>query len=354
VEIVFRADASLTIGSGHVMRCLTLAAALRDRQRASVSFLCRDQPGHLCDLIETRGFVVRRLTGAVPASPASWEHDAEETRAAIGSSGRRVDWLVVDHYGLDRRWAGTLRPLANRLMVIDDLADRAHECDLLLDQNVIGGMLARYVGKVPETCTVLLGPTFAMLQPEYEELHGRTPARTGPVRRLFIFMSGGDAPNLAGRVLDVFLSLGRTDVEADVAVVAGSPHSDALRRRAAAHANVRVHCGLPTLAPLMARADLAIGAAGATSWERLCLGLPALVVTMAGHQEPVAAELQRQGLVQWLGHHDQVTDATIRRALGALLEHGLDADWSRRCRAVVDGRGVSRVCDAMMSSARAS
>jgi len=344
------------------MRCLTLAAALRDRHGARVSFVCRDRRGHLGDLIETRGFLVRLLPAAISdanagagpadASNPSWDRDAEETRAAIASVGRRPDWLIVDHYGLDRRWTGALRSWVHRLMVIDDLADRAHECDLLLDQNVIGGMLDRYVGKVPDTCTLLLGPTFAILQPEYAGLHDCTPARTGPVRRLFIFMSGGDAGNLTGRALDVFLSLGRSDVEVDVAIVAGSPHADVLRRHAAVHAHVHVHCGLPTLAPLMARADLAIGAAGATSWERLCLGLPALVVTMAEHQQPVAAELQREGLIQWLGHDDQVTDATIRGALGEFLEHGLDAEWSRRCRAVVDGRGVSRVCGAMIASVR--
>ena len=344
------------------MRCLTLASALREHG-AAISFICRNHDGHLCHLIEKRGFSVSRLstpraetqgkhrsTYAV-CSASSWQEDAEQTRAAIGALGVEPDWLVVDHYNLDQRWESALRTSADRIMVIDDLADRKHDCDLLLDQNLVGHLSTRYVGKVPATCGVLLGLSYALLQPIYAELHDRVPPRDGAVRRILVFMGGADQDNLTGRALAAFLSLDRPDIDVDVVFPTGSPCAQAVREQAAGHANVHLHCDLPTLAPLMAQADVAIGAAGATSWERLCLGLPALVITAADHQRPLADEQQRRGLIRWLGHHDQVTESTVKQALEELIEQGLDVKWSNRCHATVDGRGVQRVCEALSGGA---
>jgi len=357
-RVVVRTDASLAIGTGHVMRCLTLASALR-KHGAAVSFICREHDGHLCHLIEKCGFSVSRLPAprAVPHDrydfaqtvhlASSWQEDVEQTRAAIGDSGAEPDWLVVDHYNVDQRWESALRTSVDRIMVLDDLADRMHDCDLLLDQNLVGQRSTRYVGRVPATCAVLLGVRYALLQPIYAELHNRVPARGGPVRRMLVFMGGADQENLTGRTLAAFLSLDRPDIDIDVVFPSGSPCAQAIREQAVGHANVNLHCDLPTLAPLMAKADLAVGAAGATSWERLCLGLPAVVVTLADHQRPIADEQQQQGLIRWLGHHDQVTKSTIRQALKELIQQGLDVEWSNRCRATVDGLGVQRVCEAL-------
>ncbi len=356
--MIVRTDASTTIGHGHVMRCLTLASALRERG-AEVSFVCRNHDGHLCDLIEERGFVVSRLPAPkaglqaedAPAYVAwlgsSEQEDAEQTHAVIEASGAKPHWLVVDHYAIGRRWESALRTSAERIMVIDDLADRLHDCDLLLDQNLVAQMHTRYADKVPAGCRMLLGPEYALLQPIYTELHDRMPPREGPIRRILIFFGGTDCDNLTGRTLAAFLRLNRPDIDVDVVITASGPHAAAIRQQVAGHANIHVHSSLPTLAPLIAKADLAVGAGGATSWERLCLGLPSVVVTLAENQKPVAHELHRLELVYLLGHKDKVTDASIETLLRKLTSRSLEPAWSRNCKDIVNGGGIDRVVNLM-------
>ena len=361
LTVIVRADASSAIGTGHVMRCLALAGALT-RKGVEVSFVCREHEGHLCDLIEEQGFVVQRLpvpagefgAGSTPFHAAwlgvSWQEDAEQTCAAIGAQGVKPDWLVVDHYALDHRWERFLRPVVGRIFVIDDLADRDHDCDLLLDQNLVADLHTRYTGKVPIDCGLLLGPEYALLQPLYAELHDRLPPREGPVRRILVSFGGADHDNLTGRTLAAFLELNYPDIGVDIVLSDNSPYVSAIRDQAVGHANIHLHGNLPTLAPLMARADLAVGAAGTTSWERLCLGLPALVVTLAENQRPIAEGLHRQGLVRWLGHKNEVSEQSIGQALAVAIEGGIGEEWSQRCRSSVDGRGVDRIGTALTIS----
>ena len=348
MHVVFRADASTRIGTGHEMRCLTLAESLR-RAGDSVQFVSRELPGHLCDVVEQRGIAVHRLAAAGESHGwlgVEWSRDAQETRQAI-AHGPRADWLVTDHYGLDERWERALRNTAANVLAIDDLADRSHDCDVLLDQNLVARMDERYDGLLPAHCRALLGPRYALLQPEYAELRASAQARRGPIRRILLFFGGADLSDLTSRGVRAFLSLRRTDVMLDVVIPASGSSADTTRRLAEGHDNVVLHERLPTLAPLMHRADLAIGGGGATSWERLCLGLPALVVTLADNQRRIAEELHRRGLIVWLGHEDEVDESLIARALDAQLARGADEAWSTRALATVDGRGAERVVGAL-------
>jgi UDP-2,4-diacetamido-2,4,6-trideoxy-beta-L-altropyranose hydrolase len=360
-KIVFRTDASHGIGSGHVVRCLTLADGLM-KAGAKVSFVCREHEGNLCELVEERGIEVVRLPPEsgqqayefYPAHAAwlmsTWEDDAARTLDAICAQGTKPDWLVVDHYALEERWHRALRPAVGRILAIDDVADRRHDCDLLLDQNLVANMYNRYERLVPASCDLLLGPEYALLQPAYSELRSCTPDRRGPVRRILVFFGGADGDNLTGLAIDAVLGLGRPDLEVDIVVSPGSPNYEGIRRQVKGHANLHLHGRLPTLAMLMMKADLAIGACGATNWERLSLGLPAIVVTVAENQRPVAQELHRCGLIRWLGHRDEVSEDSLREAMAGLMAQGLPVDWSIRCRAVVDGFGLGRVIDRMGAS----
>ena len=356
LQVVFRTDASRAIGTGHVMRCLSLAGVLVERG-AEVSFICREHDGHLCDLIEERGFIVHRLPAPDKESEAettpthatwlgaTWQEDADQTGAVIKVLGAKPNWLVVDHYALDSRWEHALRPLVGRILVIDDLADRAHDCDLLLDQNLVADMQAHYIGKVPEDCHLLLGPEYALLQPIYAELHDRIPPREGPVRRILISFGGADRDNLTGRVLAAFLSLNCPDIDVDVVISDSSPYAPGIRDQVAGHANIHLHGNLPTLAPLMARADLAIGAAGTTSWERLCLGLPTIVITIANNQRAIAHDLHSKRLICWIGHTDEVNLVLIQSSLSHVINSNLIFSWSSRCKISCDGLGIYRVSD---------
>lgn len=165
MNISFRTDASLQIGTGHVMRCLTLADELR-RQGADIVFICREHPGNLIDLIEGKGHPVVRLLQADAEYMAtsedvthatwlgvSWQQDAAETLTALGNT--QPEWLIVDHYALDRRWGQKLRLHVGKIMVIDDLADRLHDCDLLSDQNLYPAMESRHDKLIPDNCQKL-------------------------------------------------------------------------------------------------------------------------------------------------------------------------------------------------------
>ncbi len=352
MAVVIRCDASVRIGSGHVMRCLSLAEALRADGVAS-TFMCRSQQGDLCILIEARGFQVIRLRGEYPGSgqkpgqdeqsPQSVSDDARETVAAIAELPDRPQWLVVDHYGLDQAWERMLRNVVERILVIDDRANRVHDCDLLLDQNLVPQMLSRYRGKVPASCSLLLGPKYALLQSVYAGLHDRVPEREGAVARILVFFSGADVENLTGAVISGLLQMNRPDIKIDAVISGVNTHLAEIRSQISGHGHMVLHVDLPSLAPLLVQADLAIGAAGTTTWERLCLGLPALVVTLSENQEPVAEYLHELGLVDWLGRSSEIGVAKILAAVSRVVAEGLAADWSRRCAATVDGRGAARV-----------
>ena len=359
MRVVFRVDASASIGTGHVMRCLALAQGLESAGGQAI-FVCRELSGHFCDEIAANGFTVLRLPAdatwvakdggdQVPHAAwlgTSWQQDAAQVSAALEHL-KPIDWLVVDHYGLDVRWESALRPLTKQLMAIDDLFDRSHDVDLLLNQNILHGSCANYAELVPGACRLLLGPRYALLQSRYRELRSRLPARSGKIERVLVYFGGVDAANLTGRSLMALDAAGCGDLDIDVVLPVAGPHAESIRAMAARLPGAHVHDTLPSLAPLMATADLAIGAGGTTSWERLCLGLPALVVTLSDNQLMIAETLQANGLARWLGHHHEISVEILADALRPLLQEGLVPDWSVGCRAAVDGAGVERVAALM-------
>lgn len=359
MKVVFRTDGSLRIGQGHVRRCLTLANALREHG-AEIHFVCREHLGHLCDLISHRGFVVHRFPLAEEAAThlpshagwlgASWEIDAEQTHQVIQGLGGTADVLVVDHYAVDRKWETALRPSATRILAIDDLADRIHDCDLLLDQNFFSNLSIRYEGKVPPECVTLLGPRYALLQPVYAELHSRVALRDGPVSRIFVFFGGADTEDLTGLSVAAFQQLGRRDIQLDVVMTEKNACYQGIEKAIEGWSNIRLQGTLPSLGPLMAAADLAVGAGGATVWERFCLGLPSIVVSLAENQKPVCEELARSGLIEYLGHMDLVNMQALRNALFRLIDLKSISERSRDCHAICDGEGAGRVVETILSS----
>lgn len=351
MNVCFRVDASDTIGSGHFTRCLTLANALRERG-VTCGFVTRRHEGTLASLARTLNFDVTELP-LMPAQTdqsesgyagwigATWQEDAKQTAQAIGPDG--VDWLVVDHYGLDRRWEEAMRASCGKILAIDDLADRQHDCDLLLDQNLVAGMTTRYDGLVPEGCGMMLGTDYALLQPDYANLRDRIPAREGAVGRILVYFGGADRHNLTGRAVRALLDLAMDHVFIDVVANPESPFASDLADLAKRSPNVALHNRQKSLATLMAQADLALGAAGTTSWERCCMGLPTLLVTLAENQRHIAAELDNQKLAVWIGDVATITVEDIKQAVRRVVAQGSLYAWSAGVAKAVDGRGCERV-----------
>jgi UDP-2,4-diacetamido-2,4,6-trideoxy-beta-L-altropyranose hydrolase len=274
----------------------------------------------------------------------SLERDAGQTLQAL--EGLAPAWLVVDHYGLDARWERLLRPACGLLMAIDDLADRAHECDLLLDQNWHGpGAGARYAGLVPARCEQCLGPQFALLKPEFAQLKALMPARDGQVRRVLVFLGGSDAGNQTAKVLDALARAPFAHLLVDVVIGVNHPDPQGIAAQVAARPGSGLHHNLPSLAGLMARADLMIGAGGATTWERMSLGLPSIVISLAANQTPINAALRDAGYVDFLGEMDAVCPDQIAAALAACLAQPARLKrQSMAIEALSPGNGAGAIC----------
>lgn len=365
-RILVRCDASHSIGTGHVIRCRTLARELQ-RRGGDPLFLCRRQQGDLIDLLaqEFRVLVLpdqsllscerlqgRELYGAWLG--CSQSKDAADCLYALNQAGiTSASWLVVDHYGLDASWeteviAGlTGGDSPTKLLVIDDLADRTHQADLLLDQNFFGDTTdQRYKGFVPSQCCQLLGPHYALLGQEYAQLHQLVPART-ELRRVLVFFGGVDPDNLTARTLEALMDPALANLVVDVVLGQQSPHRQSVEELVAHRAHTTLHGPISSLAGLIARADLAIGAGGATTWERACLKLPSLVVAIAENQVPFAEALHDAGYLQLLGDQTTVSAEQIRSALLARIADTCQQDAGGN---LTDGFGASRLALAMLGS----
>jgi UDP-2,4-diacetamido-2,4,6-trideoxy-beta-L-altropyranose hydrolase len=302
------------------MRCLTLADQLRGAG-AEVAFICRDVPGAMFDLLDTRGYRNVKLGGSA-TSAAAQHDDARESIRAVGqlfSSG--ADWLVVDHYELDAEWERLLRPATRRLMVIDDLANRPHDCDLLLDQNYYRALDLRYQKLVPEQCVTLLGPEYVLLRPEFSEARQRLRTRDGVVRRILVFFGGSDPANQTQQVLEALSLLERPDIEVDVVVGSVNPRRHVIQALCDALPNVTFHSQVSNMAELIANADLGVGAGGAAMWERCCLGLPAITVVFAANQERTTEDVAATGAIEYLGWSDQLGPVDYARAIDEMINN---------------------------------
>lgn len=330
MRIAIRADASKVIGSGHVMRCLALAEALR-RAGGDIVFLCRRLPGHLGKEIRRLGF-----------EPIWAEGEGQGEHKLLGG----IDLLIVDHYDLDERWERSMRPLARRIMVIDDLADRPHDCDLLLDQNLLPALDTRYQGLVPDGCRLLLGPGYALLRDEFYASAANVRERTG-LAHLLLFFGGGDGENLTARALR---ELHDSDFTADVVIGASNPHHDEIAALCRAGGGRYIlHVQTERMAELMARADLALGAGGGSHWERCLLGLPALVVTVAENQRETTRLLHEKGACLWLSEAASLSSNAFRQVLDDLSRNPQRlAAMSRAARAIIPKTGgTGRVVEAV-------
>lgn len=311
MKVAFRVDASTLTGMGHVMRCVTLAGALREHV-AEIVFICRPQPGDSINWIRERGFTVLELSSSTSVTPIDCllEGDAEDTLRLL-ADGAAVDWLIVDHYGVNHHWERALRRVARRILVIDDLANRNHDCDLLLDQNFYCNGEHRYDGLLPSHCQVFLGPAYVMLRDEFYELKKHVRRRDGSIRHVLCFYGASDP---TGETLKAVMALQAPGMEAltvDVVVGAANPQRESIAVLCEKLPNFTFHCQTDRMAELCARADLALGAGGSANWERAFLGLPSLVTITADNQTETTRAMASMGGVWLLGEAASVTDATI-------------------------------------------
>ena len=354
MNVIFRVDSSDRIGTGNLMRCLTLAEALRATGTA-VHFFCRQLPGALIALLKQRKFPITVLpapakSDGFPDSDgyASWlgvsqREDADQVIDRL--DGKKANWPVVDHYGLDIEWENRLTPYVDAIMVIDDMANRSHNCRLLLDQNFSAE--ERYQHLVPRNCTMLLGPGFALLGPEYSAYRNSQSRCRGAIKRVLVYFGGSDTHNMSDIAMQALSSSRLQHLLVDLVIGPNNPHQTTLRQTYTSRPSTCIYQAQVHLADLMAQADLAIGGGGATTWERMCLGLPSLVVTCAANQVPLAKSLHREKLIWLIGDATCVAAADIYAAVVSQLSGQYRDHLATTARQICDGSGTLRVVKAL-------
>lgn len=298
MRVLFRVDASVTIGSGHIMRCITLAKALL-KQGAACHFACRNNEGHLLDLLQQAGFKTLSL-------PAELYCEDDDALATLGLITEPYQLLVIDHYQLGQRYGRLMRQRCQNIMVIDDLANRPLDCDLLLDQNLLPNMDSRYRSLVPASCQQLLGPRYALLREEFYQQHG--PRKSN---HLLVSFGGSDEQNLTSLAIEAIASLKSFPITADIVIGLNNPWQVSIKQQCAQLSNVKLHIQTDAMAVLMQKAQLMLGAGGATHWERCVTGLPALVVTVAENQLATTQYLDKLGACVWLGSPANISKKTM-------------------------------------------
>jgi UDP-2,4-diacetamido-2,4,6-trideoxy-beta-L-altropyranose hydrolase len=304
MKAIFRVDSSLKMGTGHVMRCLTLAQVLKENG-ANVEFICRKHEGSLIGKIRSSGFVVHELkvfeeteVGTKLAHShwlgATQQQDADDCIEIL--KAEKSNWLIVDHYALDEQWQKRLKSYYEKLMVIDDLADRKHQCDLLLDQN-FGRSSQEYEDLMPKASKLLTGSEYSLLRPEFEKFRkfSLNRRKDGKFKNLLINMGGTDPDNITGKVVDR-LQTASLPEDVIITIIMGktAPHLQSVISSANnLPYKSEVKVDVDNVAEIMANTDIAIGASGSTTWERCCLGVPTLQLIAAYNQEFIAQKLDK-------------------------------------------------------------
>ena len=368
MKFIFRTDASVQIGAGHVMRCITVAEYLRSKGH-QCEFICKDLVGNLSSRISKAGFLCHLITkndkqlcnenkfnegDYSDCSDVCIALDAGQTIGIVKND--KVDWLIVDNYSLDDRWEAQLTDYVDRIMVIDDLANRCHCCDLLLDQTFDRNAFA-YNGLVTNHVTMLCGSNYILLRPEFFEFRGASLARREvPVfKNLLVSLGGMDENNITSSVLKILpgASLPQ-DLRITVLLEETAPWLSSVHKLASLLPwDAKVLSSVDNVAELMMQSDLAIGAAGTSSWERCALGLPTILLVLAENQKEIARKLLHHGAVLSVDNVNNL-DAELIEILSRIHEAPhLLADMSKAASSVIVANGLDALSEKLEGNLRA-
>lgn len=340
------------------MRCLTLANQLL-KQGAEVIFICRHLTPALANLLDQNKISFKKLATSIQPLvnssqterysdwlETSQELDAEATIEAI--SANKPAWLIVDHYALDHIWETKMKPYSNKIMVIDDLANRTHNCDLLLDQNYYGDDTNPYSNLVDQNCKVLIGPRFALLRPEFQRLRNTIQPKNNKIQRVLIFFGGIDLNDMTSKAIEAISMINENSFVVDVVIGDQHPNKESIVNTCEL---LGYECYVQTneMAQLIAQADLCIGAGGSATWERCALGLPCITFILAENQHNLTVQAAKACLTYVPSPSKNLIE-TIRLHFSALYNNAPLREYiSNKAMQFVDGEGALRVAKELKS-----
>lgn len=356
MKFMFRVDSSFEIGTGHVMRCLTLATALKEKGHECI-FISRNHAGNLISHIKQKGFIVYSLNQDDKDFVAIDEYqrwvgvpeqlDAEQVVNLIVDMN--IDCCIVDHYGLSAIWENIIRLSVAKIVVIDDLANRKHSANIILDCGLEHNIDDYQKLNDWEGGIYLLGAQYALLRPEFAQLRGNIQSEreyTFNPLKILLNLGGVDKNNVTGQILELLNQLKPYQKIEVTAVLGGSnPWLQHIKLMASAlNFPCNVLSNVSNMAELMIGHDIAIGAAGSTTWERCCLGLPTIMVCIADNQKKIAESLNRKGVAISL-MQDELETLLIQN-IHQLNSRKL-SKMRRKSFEITDGLGVSRLVSQM-------
>lgn len=312
MKIIIRTDASIKIGTGHVMRCLTLAHLLRGKG-AEVTFICSNAKGNLIEFIEKQDYEVYKISGC-----RDYKEDGKYTSNILNSLS--ADLLIIDHYHIGLEWESIVKDQNKniKIMVIDDLANREHVCDILLDQNYFKEYQNRYNYLVPMHCKKLLGPKYLLLRQEFYD--GNEPIeKKQSTKNILVFYGGSDPTNETLKVLQALNKVDCSKLTPHIVVGLANVHNEKIRK-ICEERNYSYYLQIDYLSRLMQEADFALGAGGVTMWERCFLGLPSIVTIVADNQKESTQAAADFGAIWNLGWHEGVRVSDLVDIFNRALE----------------------------------
>jgi len=336
-QVIIRADATVEIGSGHLMRCLALAQTLRTAGVA-VTFVAACQ-SKLQKRLQCEGFQVALVEHVYP-DPADWTITARILQSHPNA------WVVLDGYHFDAAYQESIKTAGHRLLVIDDTAGlNQYFCDILLNQNIHAEQLHYNLSR--RDTRLLLGPRYALLRREFLNRMAWAWERKTPdmARKVLVTLGGADSENQTLKVLQALQLSKIAGLEATIVAGSTNPHLQSLQA-ACRQSQPPMHLiyNALNMAELMCGADMAVSAGGSTCWELAFMGLPALVIILAENQRLVAEGLEQTGAAVNLGWYESLSPAKLSRALKQLVFRPREREKMTVCgRKLVDGSGPQRV-----------
>ena len=339
-NILFKIESNKEIGTGHLMRCLTLANALRDSGN-SVYFLLNDTDRSSINLIKKMRFNIIFLKNQKRNNISILE-DAFLTKKNIEKNNLESSYLVIDNYKIDKKWEVILRKTVKKIILIDDMANREHDCDVLIDQNYfIKNMANRYSKLVPKKCKLFLGPKFAIIRPEFLVLKKKVKIRNS-LKKILISFGGTDPTNETMKILKIIKKSKFNNIKFIIISGRLNAHKTEIKNICKKFKNIVFYSHTKKIADIMLDVDLSFGGGGTTTWERCFVELPTIATILTKNQKAIVESMTKIGCMMNLGSAKKLTKNDYENALDSINSKKL-TKMSQACEKFIDGKGVYRL-----------
>lgn len=347
MKAIFRCDSGKLIGSGHLSRCILLAKFL-ERYGYNVEFISRNHKGNFNHIILNNNFKLNQLElkkinlHDKNNSYKSWlgasvEEDVNDTIEIIKYANPSL--LIVDHYAVDEEWEKQVKKYTKKILVIDDLANRKHFCDILIDNNYLENFQERYDGLTNKKCIRLLGPSYTFINPSYFKFKKNNLNFKKNVQKILIYMGGGDVDNITIRLINYFIN---SNYNLEITVVSSEPQTIKKKIHKNTKNNIDILSYQKDLSVLFSNSDLIIGGGGVTTWERLFLSVPSIVISVADNQVAACKYLEKQKFINYFGHVSEFNNKNFKIFFEKVL-FDLHKSKNLKTKNLIDGNGLNRL-----------